>query len=250
MASPDARPSSSHAAAAQFPPTLWSVVLAAGETSSPRSQEALATLCRTYWYPLYAFLRRQGNSPTDAEDLTQGFLIHLCQSNRLGSVGREKGKFRSFLLASLKNFLTDEARKASAQKRGGGQPMIALDSVSAEERYALEPPDVLDPEKMFERRWALTLLERTLARLEAEFESPDKRERFELLRDYLLGDPPPETYAEVGRRLGLGEGGVKSLVSRMRQRYRELFREEIAGTVAGDAEIDEETRHVFAILNR
>ena len=224
-------------------------MLSAG-ADSPHSQEALETLCQIYWYPIYAYLRRGGKSPADAEDLTQGFLFHLCQNNRLGTVGQEKGKFRSFLLVSLKHFLMDEAQKARAQKRGGGQTIVSLDAATAEERYALEPPDVLDPEKVFERRWALTMLERTLARLKAECESQEKRERFELLRDYLLGDPSAETYAEVGQRLGLGEGGVKSAVSRMRQRYRELFREEIANTVANEGEIEQETRHLFAILIR
>lgn len=243
-------PSSVRPGAAQFPPTLWSVVLAAGNGSSPRSQEALETLCQIYWYPIYAFLRRQGKSPHDAEDLTQGFFARLCQKDRLGTVGREKGKFRSFLLVSLKNFLADEADKTRAQKRGGGQTIVSLDAASAEERFALEPPNQMDPEKMFERRWALTLLERTLERLRAEFDSPDQRERFDLLRDYLLGEPPAETYATVGRRLGLGEGGVKSAISRLRQRYRELFREEIASTVAEEGDIEAETRHVFAVLNR
>jgi RNA polymerase sigma factor (sigma-70 family) len=236
--------------AGKFPPTLWSVVLAAGKDSSPRSQEAMASLCQIYWYPIYAFLRRQGKSPHDAEDVTQGFFARLCRNDRLASVGREKGKFRSFLLVSLKHFLADEADKTRAQKRGGGQTNISLDAVSAEERFALEPPDLMDPERLFERRWALTVLERTLARLNAEFQSPDRRERFELLRGYLLGDAPPETYAAVGRRLGMREGGVKSAVARMRQRYRELFRDEIAGTVADGVEMEAEIRHVFAVLNR
>jgi RNA polymerase sigma factor (sigma-70 family) len=235
--------------ARRFPPTLWSVVLAAGGTS-PRSHEALATLFQTYWYPIYAFLRCLGHTSHDAEDLTQGFLVRLCQKDRLSSVSPEKGRFRSFLLVSLKNFLADEEAKARARKRGGGESLVSLDAASAEERYALEPTDVMDPEKIFERRWALTLLERTLRRLEAEQNMPERRERFEVLRGYLLGDPPGETYAAVGRRLGLSEGGVKSAVSRMRQRYRELFREEIASTVAGEEEIEAETRHLFAVLNR
>lgn len=248
MATP--KHASSVGAAARFPPTLWSIVLAAGETSSPRSREALASLCQTYWYPIYAFLRRGGHPAPDAEDLAQGFFAHLCKNERLSNVGPGKGRFRSFLLASLKNFVVDQSQKSRAQKRGGGRALVSLDAVDAEDRFALEPPDVMDPEKLFERRWALTLLERTLARLQAELQSPDKRERFEVLRDYLLGDPPAETYAEIGRRLGLGEGGVKSAVSRMRQRYRELFREEIAGTVANEEEIEAEIRHVFAVLSR
>jgi RNA polymerase sigma factor (sigma-70 family) len=235
--------------ALRFPQTLWSVVLAAAG-SSPRSQEALSTLCQTYWYPIYAFLRRQGHASHDAEDLTQGFLVRLCQKDRLRTVGREKGRFRSFLLVSLKNFLADEATKARAQKRGGGQPLVSLDTASAEERYALEPPDVMDPEKIFERRWALTLLERTLQRLQAEQGAPERRERFEILRGYLLRDPSGETYAAVGRRLGVSEGAMKAAVSRMRQRYRELFQEEIASTVGSEEEVEAEMRHVFTVLNR
>src|SRR5438552_9075987 len=162
-------PSSLPAGAAQFPATLWSVVLLAGQDSSPKSQEALATLCRAYWFPLYAYLRRQGKSPPDAQDLTQSFLLHLLEKHTLSRVQPEKGKFRSFLLASLQYFLADERDKQQAQKRGGGATFISLDDWNAEECYRAEPAEHLDPAKVFERRWAMTLLDRTLARLEAEF---------------------------------------------------------------------------------
>src|SRR2546427_6292243 len=169
---PGADKPDSFAAGAQFPPTLWSVVLRAGQSSSLQSQEALATLCRAYWFPLYAYLRRQGKSPHDAQDLTQGFLLHLVEKHTLSRVHREKGKFRSFLLASLQYFLADERDKLQAQKRGGGATFIPLDQQDAEDRYCAEPVHNLDPSKVFERRWAMTLLDRTLGRLEAEFAGP------------------------------------------------------------------------------
>ena len=248
MADPEVSPSSTCVAAAQFPQTLWSVVLAAGSNSSPRSQEALATLCHTYWYPIYAFLRRGGQSPHDAEDLTQGFLAHLCQNQRLSRVGREKGKFRSFLLASLKNFLMDGAKKAHAQKRGGARAPVSLDAATAEERYALEPPEVLNPEKIYERRWAMMVIERVLERLKAESAEAGTAERFAQLQPLLLLENREESYAEVGMRLGMTEGAVKMALLRLRQRSRELFRSEIAHTVASVDEIEEEVRHLFAVL--
>ena len=241
-------PASVPAGAGQFPPTLWSVVLLAGQASSGPSQEALATLCRAYWFPLYAYLRRQGKAPHDAQDLTQSFLLHLLEKNALSRVQREKGKFRSFLLASLQYFLADERDKERAQKRGGGVTFISLDNQETEDRYRAEPADNMDPAKVFERRWATTLLERTLARLEAEFAGAGRKERFEQLQVFLLGEPTTVTYAEAGKRLGIREGAVKVAVLRLRQRYRELLRAEIASTVAKEEEVDEEMRHLFAAL--
>jgi RNA polymerase sigma factor (sigma-70 family) len=243
------KPSSTFpAAGAQFPPTLWSVVLAAGQESSTRAEEALAALCRTYWYPLYAFVRRQGRNAHDAEDLTQGFFLHLFQNRGLEKVRRERGRFRSFLLTSLKNFLADEWEKASARKRGGGIPAISLDAEDAEQRYRAESMEQPDPEKLFERRWAIALLDRVLARLEAEQVSAGKQERFEQLSMFLSGDPQDVTYAAVAARLGMTEGAVKVAVLRLRQRYRELFRAEIANTVAGANEVDDEMRHLLVVL--
>jgi RNA polymerase sigma factor (sigma-70 family) len=236
--------------AAQFPPTLWSMVLQAGAEPSPQSEKALATLCAMYWYPLYAYLRRRGCGPHDAQDLTQGFFVHILDGNKLGQVRREKGRFRTFLRAALHNFLSDEHSKACAAKRGGGQRAISLDATEAETRYRCEPADPLDPEKMFERRWAMTLLDRVLARLETECSESRRPERFESLRVYLLGDPTSDTYADVAARLGMSEGAVKVAVLRLRQRYRELFREVVADTVANDVEVEDEMRHIFFVLSQ
>jgi RNA polymerase sigma factor (sigma-70 family) len=234
---------------AQFPPTLWSVVLLAGQNSSEQSNDALAMLCRAYWFPLYAFLRRQGKSPPDAEDLTQGFMLHLLEKDTLSRVQREKGKFRSFLLASLQYFLANERDKQQAQKRGGGARLVELDNQNAEDRYLAELTDNLDPAKVFERRWATTLLERVLSRLEAEFTEPGRRERFQELQVFLLGEPRALSYAEAGKRLGIKEGAVKVAVLRLRQRFGELLRAEIASTVATPEEIEEELHHLFATLS-
>jgi RNA polymerase sigma factor (sigma-70 family) len=228
---------------------MWSMVLAAGQARSGQSQEALTELCRIYWYPLYAYLRRNGQSPQDAEDLTQSFFEQLLAHERLERVGREKGRFRSFLLASMRNHLCDHWDKARAQKRGGGATIISLDVSEAEKRYAAEPGAPLDPERIFERRWALTLLDRVLGRLETEFASSGKKEKFDQLHGCLLGDPAADTYAQIGERIGMSEGAVKVAVLRLRQRYRELFRIEIAETVGAEDEIEEEMRHVFTVLS-
>jgi len=243
-----ATPSSVSDGAAQFPATLWSVVLLAGQSSDRRSEEALATLCRAYWFPLYAYLRRRGKAPADAQDLTQSFLLHLMEKRTLSRVHRERGKFRSFLLASLQYFLADEKDKQQAQKRGGRATFISLDQDQAEEWYQAMPVQTLDPAKVFERRWATTLLDRTLARLETEFAGSGRKERFEQLQVFLLGDPEAISYAEAGKRLGLREGAVKVAVLRLRQRFRELLRAEIASTVADEAEVEEELLHLFATL--
>jgi RNA polymerase sigma factor (sigma-70 family) len=234
---------------APFPPTLWSVVLMAGERSSLQSEQALATLCQTYWYPLYAYLRRQGHTPHNAEDLTQSFFLHLLDRRALQHVHPHKGKFRSFLLASLKNFAADEWSKSQAQKRGGGAIVLSLDADVAEERYQADGAQhSLDPEKLFERRWAIALLDRVLNRLEAETTLAGKQDRFQELRVFLSGDPPNLSYAQVAARLNMTEGAIKVAVLRLRQRYRELFRAEIANTVAASENVDEELRHVIAIL--
>ena len=224
-------------------------MLLAGQSASAESHEALAALCRAYWLPIYGFLRRQGNSPQDAEDLTQGFLLHLLEKGALSRVEREKGKFRSFLLGSLQYYLANERDKQRAQKRGGGAVLVELDAADAEERFQAELTDHLDPTKVFDRRWCLTLLERTLSRLEAEFSEPGRKERFQELKIFLLGDPRSVSYVEIGRRLGIREGAVKVAVLRLRQRFGELLRAEIASTVATPEEVEEELRHLFATLS-
>jgi RNA polymerase sigma-70 factor (ECF subfamily) len=233
-----------------FATTHWSVVLAAAQEETPEAAAALERLCRTYWYPLYAFIRRQGYEIADAQDLTQGFFAHILSRRFLQRANREKGKFRSFILGSLKFFLADELAKLQAQKRGGGRTMVFLDAHTAEERYRLEPVERMDADRLFERRWAITLLDRVLERLEAEFLETGKQRLYARLREFLLGDRGSATYQEAGEALGMTEGAIKVAVHRMRQRYRELFREEIAQTVADPAEADEEMRHVFAAISR
>ncbi len=232
-----------------FPTTHWSVVLAAHDTESPEADAALAELCRTYWYPLYAFIRRKGHNPHDAEDLTQAFFARLLEKNYVAQADRERGRFRTYLLAALTHFLADEWDKARRLKRGGGREIISFDAASAEERYRLEPIDQLDAAKLYERRWVTTLFDRVLARLEEEFHDSGKGELFNCLKNSLLAEAGGSSYAQLGARLDLKEDAVKQAVHRMRRRYRELFREEIAQTVAGPGEVEEELKHLFAVLS-
>jgi RNA polymerase sigma-70 factor (ECF subfamily) len=231
-----------------FATTHWSIVLAAQRSDPGRAHAALSKLCQTYWYPLYAFVRRQGRSPEDAQDLTQEFFARLLAKNYLAEVAREKGKFRSFLLAALKHFLANEWDRAQAAKRGGGQVLISLDDTDAESRYRLEPADPMSADKIFERRWAMTLLEQVLNRLRHEHLRAGKAELYEQLKVCLSGARDSAPYAELAARLKLTEGAVKVAVHRLRQRYRELLRDEIAQTVSGPAEVEEELRHLFSVL--
>lgn len=239
-----------HPGNAQFTTTHWSVVLAAGQADSPDAQPALEQLCRTYWYPLYAYLRRDGRSPEDAQDAVQSFLAHLLQNHRLARAHPDRGRFRSFLLVSLRHFLADEHRRQAAQKRGGGLEFIPLEGAAAEARYGVEPVEWRDPEKLYERRWALAVLEQVLERLKMEATAAGAMDRFARLQPYLLADGSGSSYAEVGRELGMTEGAVKMAVLRLRQRGRELFRAEIAHTVASEADIEEEVRHLFTVLGQ
>ena len=236
------------ATAEAFRTTHWSVVLAAASQATVSSQEALAQLCRTYWYPLYAFVRRKGSSPHDAQDLTQAFFARLLEKNYVAQADRERGRFRTFLLAALTHFLADEWDRALRQKRGGGREMISFDAASAEERYRLEPIDELDAAKLYERRWVTTLFDQVLMRLEQEFRDSGKGGLFDGLKSSLLADDSALSHAELGAQLGLSVDVVKQTVHRMRRRYRELFREEIAQTVAGPGEVDDELKHLFAVL--
>ena len=231
----------------EFNTTHWSVVLAVrGE--SAQALEALEKLCRVYWYPLYAFVRRQGHSAEDAEDIIQGFFARLLQRKDLETVQRERGRFRSYLLVSLKHFLINEQCRARTEKRGGGRPLIPLDELQAEKKFAQEPVDKSTPEKIFERRWAMALLDKVLERLRKEYEVTDRVRLFETLRCFLSDEPAEQSQAEIGARLGLSTGAVKQAVRRLRQRYRELLREEVANTVATAADIDDEVRHLVAVL--
>ena len=232
-----------------FSTTHWSVVLAASGTDLPEAAAALEKLCRTYWYPLYAFVRRKGHSPHDAQDLTQAFFARLLEKNYMAQADRERGRFRTYLLAALTHFLADEWDKARRIKRGGGREMLSFDAASAEERYRLEPVDQLDAAKLYERRWVTTLFDKVLARLEDEFRDSGKGELFDGLKSSLLADDSRLSYAQLGARLGLKEDAVKQAAHRMRRRYRELFREEIAQTVAGPGEVEDELKHLFAVLS-
>jgi len=235
--------------AAVFATTHWSVVLAAGQSADKQASEALEQLCRAYWYPLYAYVRREGYNPTDAQDLTQGFFARLLAHDSLAQVGPQKGKFRSFLLAALRHFLSDQRDRARAVKRGGGAEVLSLDAQEAEERYRLEPVDRLDAERMYERRWALTLLERALTRLRDETAAAGKVDAFEALKDFVAGENDISC-AEAAAQLGLTESAVKSAVHRLRQRYRELVREEVAHTVDDPAEIDAELRYLITVMSQ
>jgi RNA polymerase sigma-70 factor (ECF subfamily) len=233
---------------ATFATTHWSVVVTAGQPDSPEAAAALERLCQTYWYPLYAYLRRRGYNEHDGQDVTQGFFAQLFEHRSLNRVDRDKGRFRSFLLASLKYFLADQWDRASAQKRGGGGEVISLDAQQAEERYRLEPADERSPDNLFERRWAMTLLDQVLARLAQEFSDAGKSELFNRLRPFLVEGTGEKTYAETAREGGTTEEALKKAVQRLRRRYHQLFREEIAQTVASPDEVEEELRHLCAVI--
>lgn len=224
-------------------------MLAAGQAAPGDARQALEQLCGVYWYPLYAYVRRRGHDPHDAEDLTQSFFARLLEKNYVAHADRERGRFRTFLLAALNHFLADEWDKTRRLKRGGGREIISFDAVSAAERYRLEPLDPMDAAKLYERRWVTTLFDQVLARLEQEFRDTGKKELFAGLKSSLLAEPDSPGYAELGARLGLKEGAVKQAVHRMRRRYRELFREEIAQTVAGPADVNDELNYLFGVLS-
>jgi RNA polymerase sigma factor (sigma-70 family) len=233
---------------AGFPATHWSVVLAAGHDSSPRAREALEELCRAYWYPLYCYIRRQVGNAVDAEDLTQSFFVHLLARHTLAKVSHDKGRFRSFLLAALRYFLADEWDKAHAQKRGGGREVVSLNEAGAEERYERECSGELTAEQLYERRWAMAVLERASVRLQAEFKAADKATLGEALRDLQENVADAGPYVEVAARLGVPVNTLKSHVHRYRQRFRELLCEEVAQTIASPAEVADELRHLIAVV--
>lgn len=244
------QPSSTHCAGAAVVPafltTHWSVVLAARDPDSPKSTEALEALCCTYWFPLYAFVRRQGSNPHDAQDLTQEFFARVLEKGYLHSAKQEKGRFRTFLLVALKRFLANEWDRQQAQKRGGGKLIVPIDPELAESRFLAGPATELQPDLLFDRQWALTLLERTMTRLRQEYVSTGRAKLFELLRGCLAKDESALPYSEIAARLNLSEPAVKMAVQRLRARYRELLRAEIADTVAGPEEVEEEIRHLFS----
>jgi len=238
------------ARASHFQTTHWSVVLAAGQSDSPRRTEALEKLCRAYWYPLYAYVRQRGHGPEDAQDLTQEFLARLLEKNWLADLDPHKGRFRSFLLTALNRFLINEYDRGQAAKRGGGRTFFSLDQAQAEGRYLHEPSTDETPERIFDRRWALAVLDQALAHLRAETSATGKSQQFELLNPFLSREAEAGEYTGVAEQLGLSVGAVGVAVHRLRQRYREVVREKVAQTLADAAQVDEEMRHLFAALRR
>jgi RNA polymerase sigma factor (sigma-70 family) len=232
---------------AAFTTTHWSVVLAA-QGPSPAADEALEKLCRTYWRPVYAFLRRQGVGPEEAEDITQGFFTQLLERRKFSAVRKEKGRLRSFLLGALKYFLADEQRRAMAIKRGKGQRLIPLEELRANERIELEPADPVTAEIIYERRWALTVLERVLSRLKDEYQTAGNAALFDLLKQLLPDEPGSPSQADIAAQFGMNENAIRQAFYRFRQRYQSLLREEIAHTVATPGDIEDELRHLIAVI--
>lgn len=233
-----------------FGTTHWSVVLAAKDATSPEAHNALARLCQAYWYPLYCCVRRHGRSPEDAQDLTQAFFAKLIEKNQISLADKERGRFRTFMLRSLENFLHNEHEKASTQKRGGGREIVSWDAESAENRYLAEPTGDLSPEQLFERRWASTLISETLARLRRELSSTGREELFDQLEPHLWGDDTSTPYATIAADLSMTVVAVKVTVHRLRSRFRSLLREEIGQTVADTQEVDDEMRRLFQVLTQ
>jgi len=254
------RTSSSHAAgasSARFLATRWSVVLAAAgrggtdgglAASTASSRRALNELIQAYWFPLYAFVRRQGHGPQAAEDLVQGFFAHLLENAGLTTADRSKGKFRSFLLASMKHFVSDERDKARTARRGGGRRVVSLDTAAAEANYARELSDTLTPERLFERSWAIAVLNQVVLRLEREYDRRGKSEAFAAMRHCLDGQSDERSHADIAASLGMSEGAVRTMAHRLRRRYRELLRDEITQTIADAECVDEEIRYLLSCL--
>ena len=228
--------------------TSWTQVLAARDAPSSESRQALEALCQAYWYPLYAFVRRQGFDPEESRDLTQAYFAQLIEKGYLEDFDPSLGRFRVFLRASVKNFVSKEREKARAWKRGGRSQVVSLDAEEVEGRYRLEPVDRLTPEEIYERRWALTILERVLGTLRREFETEGREHEFEQLKGFLTGEEPRLPYREVAAALSTTETAVKTSVHRLRQRFGHLLRQEIAETVSGPEEVDDEVRHLLGVV--
>ncbi len=231
-----------------FVTTHWSVVLSAASADTPNAQVALESLCRAYWYPLYAYARRRGQSVEDAQDLTQAFFARLLERHWLEDADRERGRFRTFLLTAMSRFMADEWDKLRAQKRGGTVGHIPVQLNDAETRYGAEPADNRTPEQYFERRWALTLLDNVLEKLRAEYDAEGKGVLFSALNFTLEGGRESQPYRQLASKTGLSEGAVKVAVHRLRKRYRQLLRNEVTQTIAAGADVDEELHHLFAAL--
>lgn len=234
----------------KFATTHWSLVIAAGGPQTKESSAALEALCQIYWYPLYAFVRRGGYGVEQAQDSVQAFFVHLLEHDALASARQDRGRFRSFLLGSLKHFLANEYDRGRAAKRGGGRPLLSLDVASAESRYALEPRDESTPQTLFERRWAVTLIDRVHMQLRTALVRSGKGALFEQLKDYITGVGNDVSYRDVGSATGLSEGAVRVTVHRLRRRFREVLREEIRQTVSNPADIDGEIDFLLGVLSR
>ena len=230
---------------ARFDTTNWSVVLKAGSDDSVTAREALATLCAAYWYPVYALVRRYGHKAADAEDLTQDYFARFLEKGYARELLPNQGRFRSFILVSVRNFLHNERDRARAAKRGGGKACISLDAAAAEQRYSFEPVESSTPETLFERAWANTVVTRALARLEAEVANADGVERFAQLKPHLTGDEPATEYRKIAEAWGVGESAVRVAAHRLRKRFGRMLRDEIAATVADPADVGEELRHLL-----
>ena len=232
----------------RFATTQWSLVLSAKDAESPDSRRALSQLCEAYWYPLYAFVRREGYQLAEAQDLTQGFFADLLERNFLEEVHQDRGRFRSFLLAALKHFLSKQREQQQAQKRGGDRRQLSIDFHEAEDRYRNEPYHEVTAEQLFEKRWILTILDRVVATLRSEYARTGRLELFDCLKACLTGEEPAQSYREIAQELGLTESTVGVTVHRLRQRYRDLLRAEIAQTVAEPESIDDEIRTLFSTV--
>jgi RNA polymerase sigma factor (sigma-70 family) len=232
-----------------FATTHWTVVLTAGRRATPEADRALEELCRTYWYPLYAYVRRRGHSPPDAQDLTQEFFARLLAKHWIESADREKGRFRTFLLTARSRFLANEWDRAGTQKRGGHAVHLPLDTETAETRYEADSALSLTPDRLYDRHWAMTLLDRALSRLRTEQERAGKAKEFAVLSPFLTAERGSIPYAQAAAQLGVSEAAARQAVHRVRKRFREMFREEITQTVAVPEEVDEEIRHLLAALS-
>jgi len=238
-----------HGGRRHFATTRWSLVLTAGAGASVAgADEALASLCEAYWYPLYAYLRSQGRSADEAQDLTQAFFARLIEKRSIRRADPTRGRFRSFLLTSLKNFAVNERDRELASKRGGATPILSLELETADGRFQLEPPTDETPETIFDRRWAAALLDRALVRLRAETVRGGKPQHFDRLKTYLVGDQPQLTHAQTASQLGMTEGAVKVAVHRLRRQFRDVVRDEIAQTVSSPEEVDDELRHLWSAI--
>ncbi len=232
---------------ARFDTTQWSVVLKAGSGDSTGCSEALASLCETYWYPVYALVRRSGVSVADAEDLTQAYFARFLEKRFLDGVEPAKGRFRSFLLVSVRNFLHNERDRERALKRGGGVPVVSIHGEEGEARYEREPVESVTPEVLFERTWVRAVLDRALARLDAEVEAEPLGERYACLRSFLTGDGPDLTYADLAREWGVGDSAVRVAVHRLRRRFGALLRDEVGRTLEDPRDVEEEIRYLLRV---